>query len=96
VRAQYGADAPVGTIMHAQIGACPNRDRARWYTHCDPYCPRFARVVLRDSIETGRMASGLILAPEASGMHVVAITEWERLLAATLRAEHFALRTEPS
>jgi len=38
--------------------------------------------VLRDSIETGRMSSGLALEPEALEMHAVAIVECERLLAA--------------
>jgi len=38
--------------------------------------------VLRDSIETGRMPSGIELAPEALVMHDAAIVECERLLAA--------------
>jgi hypothetical protein len=42
---------------------------------------RTALNVLRDSIETGRMPSGLALAPEALAMHAVAIVECERLLA---------------
>ena len=37
--AQHGLDAAVGTIMQAQIGACPNRDSAQWHTRSRPYCP---------------------------------------------------------
>lgn len=39
--------------------------------------------VLRDSIEVGRMPSGLTLAPEAIKVHRAVIAECERLLAAT-------------
>jgi hypothetical protein len=42
---------------------------------------RAALNVLRDSIETGRMPSGLTLAPAAVAMHEAAIAECERLLA---------------
>lgn len=42
---------------------------------------RAALNVLRDSIETGRMPSGLALAPEAIEVHAAAIAECERLLA---------------
>jgi len=53
---------------------------------------RAALNVLRDSIETGRMPSGLALAPEALAMHAAAITECERLLASAHpdRARHQA------
>ena len=43
---------------------------------------RAAINVLRDSIETGRMPSGLALAPHALAMHEAAVAECERLLAA--------------
>jgi len=43
--------------------------------------------VLRDSIETGRMPSGIELAPEALAMHEAAITECERLLGAAREAK---------
>jgi len=36
--------------------------------------------LLRDSIETGRMPSGIELAPEALAMHEAVIVECERLL----------------
>ena len=42
--------------------------------------------VLRDSIETGRMPSGVALEPEALVMHEAAIVECERLLAAAREA----------
>ena len=42
--------------------------------------------VLRDSIETGRMPSGLALAPEALAMHEAGIEECELLLAAAREA----------
>jgi hypothetical protein len=42
--------------------------------------------VLRDSIETGHMPSGIELAPEALAMHEPAITECERLLGAAREA----------
>jgi len=42
---------------------------------------RTALNVLRDSIETGRMPSGLRLGAEALAMHAAAIAECERLLA---------------
>ena len=37
--------------------------------------------VLRDSVECGRMPSGLAIGPEALAMHAAAIAECERLLA---------------
>lgn len=40
--------------------------------------------VLRDSIETGCMPSGLSLAPEALAMHAAAIAECKQLVASTL------------
>ena len=46
---------------------------------------RAALNVLRDSIETGRMPSGLTLAPEALAMHAAVIAEYEQLLASALR-----------
>jgi len=42
--------------------------------------------VLRDSIESGRMPSGLTLEPEALAMHEAAIEECELLLAAAREA----------
>ena len=42
---------------------------------------RAALNVLRDSMETGKMPSGLALAPEALEMHAAAIAECEWLLA---------------
>ena len=54
---------------------------------------RAALNVLRDSIETGRMPSGIALAPGALAMHAATITECERLLAsggAQQRAAHEA------
>jgi len=42
---------------------------------------RAALNMLRHSIETGRMPSGLVLAPEALAMHAAAIAECDRLLA---------------
>ena len=47
---------------------------------------RAALNVLRDSIETGRMPSGLALEPEALAMHEAAIEECELLLAAAREA----------
>jgi len=46
---------------------------------------RAALNVLRDSIETGRMPSGLTLGPEALAMQAAAIAGCERLLASALR-----------
>jgi len=34
----------VGDIMRAQIGECPNRDDAQWYTRCDLCCPTLAQL----------------------------------------------------
>jgi hypothetical protein len=45
---------------------------------------RAALNVLRDSIETGRMPSGLTLGPGALAMHAAAIAECEQHLASTL------------
>ena len=42
--------------------------------------------VQRASVETGRMPSGIELAPEALAMHEAAIVECDRLLAATREA----------
>jgi len=44
---------------------------------------RAALNVLRDSIETGRMPSGLTLEPDTLAMHAAAIAECEQLLAST-------------
>jgi len=41
---------------------------------------------MRDSIETGRMPSGVALEPEALAMHEAAIVECDRLLAAASEA----------
>jgi len=49
---------------------------------------RAALNVLRDSIETGRMPSGLALAPGALAMHAAAIAECARLLASAHPIEH--------
>jgi hypothetical protein len=49
---------------------------------------RIALNVLRDSIECGRMPSGLALAPEALAMHEAAIMECERLLSAVEAETH--------
>ena len=46
---------------------------------------RAALNVLRDSIETGRMPSGLTLASEALAMHAAEIAECEQLLVSALR-----------
>jgi len=48
--------------------------------------------VLRDSIETGRMPSGLALEPAALAMHEDAVAECERLLAAAHEAAAWATR----
>ena len=48
--------------------------------------------VLRDSIETGRMPSGLALEPDAVAMHEVAVAECERLLAAAHEAAAWVTR----
>jgi len=44
---------------------------------------RAALNVLRDSIECGRMPSGIALEPEALAMHAAAIAELERMLTLT-------------
>jgi len=46
---------------------------------------RTALNVLRDSIETGRMPSGPMLAPETLAMRPAATAECKQLLASTLR-----------
>lgn len=46
---------------------------------------RAAINVPRDSIESGRMPSGLALAPEALAMHEAAIVECEQLLVQAMR-----------
>jgi len=53
----------------------------------DPELALLAAInVLRDSIETGRMPSGIELVPEALAMHEAAIVECERLLEAAREA----------
>lgn len=47
---------------------------------------RAAINLLRDSVETDRMPSGLALEPQALAMHEAAIVECERLLAAARKA----------
>ena len=59
----------------------------------DPELALLAAInVLRDSIETGRMPSGLTLEPAALEMHAAAIAECERLLAAAREAAAWPTR----
>ncbi len=37
--AQHGPDAPVGTVMRALIGDCPQRNAQQERDRCDPYAP---------------------------------------------------------
>jgi len=37
--AEWGPDASIRDIMHAQIGSCAHKDDSQIYTRCDPYCP---------------------------------------------------------
>jgi hypothetical protein len=44
LHAEYGPNVPVGHIMRAQIGECPNKDSSQIQNRCDPFCPDLARL----------------------------------------------------
>ena len=45
--ARYGPDASLRDIMREQIGSCPHKDDAQFYTRCHPYCPTLAQLFSR-------------------------------------------------